>query len=70
MVDFLSDPDIPNTILGDSSNPTLRGYHIPAFVVLILHKTVLILKIQTILRMVVANLGLVEVVNKQPNVKT
>jgi hypothetical protein len=25
MVDFLSDPDIPDTILGDSSNPTLRG---------------------------------------------
>ena len=26
MVDFLSDPDIPETILGDSSNPTVRGF--------------------------------------------
>lgn len=25
MVDFLSDPDIPETILGDSSNPTVRA---------------------------------------------
>lgn len=24
-VEFLSDPDIPETVLGDRSNPTLRG---------------------------------------------